>query len=155
MAEAEVVAAAVRLDLVVLRPLCDGHRYDLAIDIGHQILRVQCKWTHLRNDVITTRLFTSRHTPHGYVRTTYSPDEVDAIAAYVPETDRCYLFPINEAAGRVGVSIRTGPTRNNQALGVRWASDYGFETSIRRNWPAPCTQARRVGVDDTIRGTGL
>src|SRR2546426_8446034 len=104
MAEAEVVAAAARLDLVVLRPLCDGARYDLAIDIGHDILRVQCKWAHLRNDMITAELRTSWHTPRGYVRTTYSRDEVDAIAAYVPDTDKCYLIPINEAAGRAAVS---------------------------------------------------
>jgi PD-(D/E)XK endonuclease len=43
-AEAEIAAAAIRLDLVVLRPLCDGGRYDLVLDIGNQLLRVQCKW---------------------------------------------------------------------------------------------------------------
>jgi PD-(D/E)XK nuclease superfamily protein len=137
MAEAEVVAAAVRLDLIVLRPLCDGGRYDLAVDLRHDILRVQCKWTRLQNNVISTPLRTSWHTPRGYVRTTYSRDEVDAIATYVPDTDKCYLIPIHEAADRSEVCLRTGPTRNNQAIGVRWARDYEFENSLQRNWPSP------------------
>src|SRR5580704_1809161 len=40
-AEAEIAAAAIRLDLVVLRPLGDGGRYDLAIDTRPRLLRVQ------------------------------------------------------------------------------------------------------------------
>jgi hypothetical protein len=133
-AEAEVAAAAIRLDLVVLRPLCDGGRYDLVLDLGNQLLRVQCKWASRRDDVLLGRCITSRHTPHGYVRTSYSSAEVDAIALYSPDTDRCYLLPIQEAEGRSGISLRVGPTRNNQALHVRWAEDYEIEHSIRRNW---------------------
>jgi PD-(D/E)XK endonuclease len=42
-AEAEIAAAAIRLGLVVLQPLGDGSRYDLVIDTGQRLLRVQCK----------------------------------------------------------------------------------------------------------------
>jgi hypothetical protein len=42
-AEAEIAAAAIRLRLQVLRPLGEGWRYDLVIDIGDKLLRVQCK----------------------------------------------------------------------------------------------------------------
>lgn len=77
---------------------------------------------------------TNRHTPRGYVRTTYSAKEIDAIAAYSPDTDKCYLIPIRDVAGRTAVSLRLAPTRNNQALGVRWARDYEFETSLRRDF---------------------
>jgi hypothetical protein len=135
IAEAEVMAAAVRLDLGFLRPLSEGSRYDLAIDVGDQILRVQCKWTRLRGETFTARCITSRYTPRGYVRTTYSRDEVDAIAVYVPDIDKCYLIPIAEAEGCGSVSLRLGPTGNNQAIGIRWARDYEFATSIRRHWP--------------------
>jgi hypothetical protein len=135
IAEAEVTAAAIRLDLLVLRPLSEGGRYDLGIDIGHRILRVQCKWTRLRSGIFTARCITSRHTPQGYVRTTYSGDEVDAIAVYVSDVDECYLIPITEAAGRSSLSLRLEPTGNNQAMHVRWARHYEFAASIRRNWP--------------------
>jgi hypothetical protein len=131
VAEAEIAAAAIRLDLVVLRPLCEGGRYDLVIDIGLRMLRVQCKWASRRDDVLTVRCVTSRRTPAGYRRSIYSADEIDAIAVYAADTDSCYLLRIE---GRKDVSLRLGPTRNNQCTGVRWARDYEFGASLRRHW---------------------
>jgi hypothetical protein len=42
IAEAAITAAAVELGFVVLRPLVEGRRYDLIIDTGPELLRVQC-----------------------------------------------------------------------------------------------------------------
>jgi PD-(D/E)XK endonuclease len=142
-AEAEVAAAAIRADLVILRPLCDGGRYDLVIDVGKELLRVQCKWASQQRNVIVAHCMTSRHTPRGYLRTTYSAEEMDAIAIYAPDTDKCYLVPIREVEGLTMISLRVGPTGNNQAMHVRWARDYELGTSLARNWevgpdrPAP------------------
>jgi hypothetical protein len=134
VAEAEIAAALMHLDLVVLRPLCEGGRYDIVVDTGAQLLRVQCKWASPRGGVLTTPCATSRHTPGGYLRSTYSGEEIDAIAAYAPVTDSCYLVPIEEVEGCKAISLRIAPTRNNQALGVHWASDYELRASLRRNW---------------------
>ena len=120
--------------LVVLRPLCDGGRYDLVLDISERLLRLQCKWASQQGNVLTARCITSRRTPDGYRRTTYSADEVDAIAAYSLNTDRCCLIPIQEVLGHAMISLRLAPTRNNQALHVRWARDYELDTSLSRNW---------------------
>jgi hypothetical protein len=139
VAEAEIAAAAIRLRLQVLRPLGEGGRYDLAIDIGEKLLRVQCKWASRVGDVLTARCITSRHTPHGYKRTTYTADEVDALAIYAPNTDRCYLIPVGEIEGHAAISLRVAPTRNNQAQCVRWAKDYALETAIERHWGAQPT----------------
>jgi hypothetical protein len=133
-AEAEIAAALIRLDLLVLRPACEGGRYDLAIDTGREILRVQCKWAPRRGDVLTVRCVTSRHTPRGYLRSTYSADEIDAIALYAPDTDGCYLIPVAESQGHKALSLRIGPTRNHQATHVRWARDYELRRSLKRNW---------------------
>jgi hypothetical protein len=133
-AEAEVAAAAIRLGLVVLRPLCEGSRYDLLIDTGSALLRTQCKWASRSGDVLATRCITSRHTPGGYRRTRYCASEIDAIAAYAPDTDRCYLVPIEQVEERSQISLRVGPTRNNQARGVHWAKDYEMDRSLRRHW---------------------
>ena len=84
--------------------------------------------------MLTARCATSRHTPAGYLRSTYSAEEIDAIAAYAPDTDNCYLIPISKVAGCNAISLRVAPTRNNQALGVHWARDYELCTSLRRNW---------------------
>jgi PD-(D/E)XK endonuclease len=111
-----------------------------------------------RADVLTARCITSRHTPRGYVRTTYSSTEVDAIAVYSPDTDGCYLIPIQEAEGRSALSLRVGPTRNNQALRVRWAHDYELESSIGRNWGvsrSPSNDPARPIPGDKMTALGL
>ncbi len=136
LAEAEITAAATRMRLLVLHPFGDGARYDLGIDIGSRVLRVQCKWASMQGDVLNARCVTNRHTPRGYVATTYSPDEIDAIAAYAPDMDRCYLIPAEEVDGRTALSLRIAPTRNNQARLVRWAKDYEFERMLERHWGA-------------------
>ncbi|HEV2979813.1 MAG TPA: group I intron-associated PD-(D/E)XK endonuclease, partial [Solirubrobacteraceae bacterium] len=60
--------------------------------------------------------------------------EVDAIAAYASELERCYLIPISEVAGMSEIRLRLDPTLNNQALRIRWAHQYDFERSMQSNW---------------------
>src|SRR4030081_3870993 len=122
-AEAAVTAAAIELGLTVLRPLCEGRRYDLVIDLEPELLRVQCKWARRLDGVLSVNLTTSRHTPNGYVRTAYTPAQVDAIAAYSSHLGRCFLIPIADVAGGRAIHLRLDPTRNNQARGIRWADD--------------------------------
>jgi hypothetical protein len=43
IAEAVITAEAVKLGFVVLRPVVEGRRYDLVIDTGARLLRIQCK----------------------------------------------------------------------------------------------------------------
>jgi hypothetical protein len=124
IAEAKLAAAAIELDIGVSRPLCEGQRYDLIFDLHPQLLRVQCKWATRQGDVIVVRPITCRHTPSGYVRTTYQANEIDAIGAYCPQTDRCYLIPISDAAGASVLHLRLAPARNNQRLRVRMAERY-------------------------------
>jgi PD-(D/E)XK endonuclease len=125
-----ITAMAIQLGLTVLRPLCEGRRYDLIIDLEPQLLRVQCKLAQRLGGVLSVRLKTSRYTPGGYVTTGYTPAEVDAIGAYSPELNRCYLIPISEVSGGRAVHLRLDPTRNNQAQGIRWAADYELEAMI-------------------------
>ena len=127
IAEAKITAAAVVAGIVVARPLVEGRRYDLIFDTGPELLRVQCKWARASRDgqVVAVRTSTSRLTPlRGYVRTTYTADEVDAIAVYCPDVDRCYYLPIEMVAGRGYLHLRLGAARNNQKLGVTMADDH-------------------------------
>lgn len=113
---------------------CKGGRYDLVLDAGSRLLRVQCKWASRVGNVLSARCVTSRHTPAGYVRNTYSAAEIDAIAVYAPDTDGCYLIPVDEVEGRNTISLRLEPTGNNQATGVRWARDYELGTTLAHHW---------------------
>jgi PD-(D/E)XK endonuclease len=136
VAEAAITTAALELGLTVLRPLCEGRRYDIVIDLEPRLLRVQCKLARELDGVLLVMTHTNRFTPHGYVSTKYTADEVDAVAAYAPRTRRCYLVPIDEVTSRRGIHLRLAPAKNNQAQGIRWARDYEFENSLRRHWPA-------------------
>jgi hypothetical protein len=131
-AEAAITSAVIQLGLTVLRPLCEGRRYDLIVDLEPALLRVQCKLVRRRGGVLMVRLETSRHTPRGYVFTSYSATEIDAVAAYSPELNRSFLLPIAEVAGMRAVHLRLEPARNHQAKGVRWAEDYSLELMVGR-----------------------
>lgn len=124
IAEAWIAAAAIELGIDVYKPVNEGCRSDLVFETGERLLRIQCKWARRKRQVIAVPLNTSRLTPAGYVKTTYSADEIDAFVAYCPDLRRCYFLPIEEFAGRTGVYLRLAPTENNQAVGVKWAADY-------------------------------
>ena len=120
LAELKIAAEAADLGIEVYRPMIDGARCDLVFDVGDRLLRIQCKWATRNGLVIAVRLRTSRHTPsRGYVVTTYSAGEIDGIAAYCRELDRCFFLPISEFAGRTFAHLRLGPARNGQLVGVR------------------------------------
>jgi PD-(D/E)XK endonuclease len=126
IAEAAIRLAAVELGFYVLHPLVEGRRYDLVIDTGPRLLRVQCKWARRRGNVIVVDTSTRRLTPHGYVSTTYTASEIDGIGAYCQELNRCYYLPIELAAGRRGFHLRLAPAANNQEVAINWAADYDF-----------------------------
>ena len=126
IAEAAVVLECARMGIDAMRPAMEGRRYDLLLDTGERLLRTQCKWGTSGNGVVRVRLSTSRLTPAGYVRTTYSHDEIDGFAVYCDETRECYWLPIEEFAGRSYAHLRLTPARNGQRLLVKFASDYRF-----------------------------
>ena len=126
IAEAAITMAAVELGFVVLRPLVEGRRYDLIIDTGPQLLRVQCKWAPRKGNVLVVHTSTRRYTPHGYVSTTYGPNEIDGFGVYCHELNRCYYLPIDVAGGRSGLNLRLAPTANNQEAAINWAANYEF-----------------------------
>jgi hypothetical protein len=146
VAEAAIAAAAIELGLIVLRPLCEGVRYDLIIDLEPELLRVQCKLARRVSGVLLVSLQTNRYTPGGYVSTSYTAAEIDTVAAYSPELHRCFLIPIGEVSGRRAIHLRLDPTRNNQAHGIKWARDYELGPMIdllrtRKGREVPATTA--------------
>jgi hypothetical protein len=132
VAEQAIVLAATKLGVPVLRPVSEHGRSDLALDIGGKLWRVQCKWGRLaaQRDVVIARVGTCRSTPRGYVRTTYSPEEVDLLAVYCGELDRCFLLPVNVVAGLTQIHLRLGPARNGQQACTTLAADFDFDGAV-------------------------
>jgi prevent-host-death family protein len=132
IAETAITAAATKLDIPVLRPVVEHARYDLAFEIGDRLYRVQCKWGGLHEDgaVIRVNLTSSWCTPTGYERRYYTEEEIDLVAVYCGELDRCYLLPSSLVAGRRCIQLRVAPTKNGQRASLNHAVDFEFAGAI-------------------------
>ena len=126
IAELAIAATAAKHGIIVSRPLTEGQRYDLIFDLGDKLLRVQCKSAAKVGTVIPIHVGGCYHSPRGYVRSTYDKSDIDAVAAYCPDLDRCYLLPMDLVARKTYLHLRLGPTKNNQSIGVKWAAHYEF-----------------------------
>jgi prevent-host-death family protein len=132
IAEMKIATAAIELGIPVLRPMTEHSRYDLAFEAGERLLRVQCKWGALdqAGAVITVSLESSWCTPDGYVRRSYTSDEIDCVAVYCGGNDRCYLLPSTLVVGRRTISLRLTPTLNGQRACLNPAIDFEFPGAI-------------------------
>jgi hypothetical protein len=126
IAEAEITAAATKLGIPVLRPLQEHGRYDLGFEIGGRLLRVQCKWGAFDpvGGVIKVNLTSCSCTPTGYVRTSYLKGEIDLVAVYCDQLDRCYLLSGAQVVGMRAIHLRHSPPRNGQRACINLADDY-------------------------------
>ena len=94
----EEAIASVKIN--VARPII-RLRYDLILDLGSRLLRVQCKWAHSRVARSFERIALQLlHARAGYVRSNYGADEIDAIGLYCGRSTGCYLIPVDAVEGR-------------------------------------------------------
>ncbi len=129
IAETAIAHEAIKLGIGVLKPLADL-RYDFVFDTGDEFLRVQCKWASLQGDVVLIRLYSARRSAAGVVTRKYTADEIDAFAAYCPETGRCYFLRMHEFAARRQIHLRVGTPKNNQRTGINWEKDFEFAARL-------------------------
>ena len=122
VAEAQVLAALVRSGYSVSIPFGENNRYDIILDIGGELSRVQVKAGRLRDGAIIFNCYSS-HSHRGGSSCKSYVGEVDYFAVYCAQNERVYLVPIADLATKGG-SIRLNPTRNNQGKRVRWAQQY-------------------------------
>jgi PD-(D/E)XK endonuclease len=150
IAESGIAHAALKLGFDVYMPLSDGGRYDLIMDVRGQLLRVQCKWAVKQCDVVVVRAYSSRRTRAGIRTRAYATNEIDAIAAYCAEIDRCFFLPNALATGRRQIQLRLSPCKNNQRLGVNWARIFDFRSI---NWDDVSSLGAIAQLGERLRGT--
>jgi PD-(D/E)XK endonuclease len=133
IAETAIAWEATKLGIEVYRPIAEGGRFDMIFLLGDDLARVQCKWASRHGDVLVVRCYSCRRAREGHRKRRYTADEIDAVAAYSPDLDRCFYVPIEVVADRHDLRLRIGPTRNNQRHLVTWANDYEFAATLRRD----------------------
>jgi hypothetical protein len=153
IAEACIAAAAIKLGFDVYKPIAEGGRYDLILDLGCELLRVQCKWAARRTGAVVIPCQTSRRSADGFIRRCYTAEEVDAIVAYSLELDRCFLIPIARVANRPAITLRIAPCRNNQRRRINWADDYDFAATLRSQQGAIAQLGERLHGMQEVAGS--
>lgn len=119
--EAMILAALLRAGAVVLQPFGDNQRYDLVVDVEGEFLRVQCKTARRKGEALLFNTCSSQ-AHRGKGRRDYA-GQVELFGVYSPDTDRCYLVPVEEV-GTTEAALRLKPSRTNSS---RLATDYELE----------------------------
>ena len=132
VAEQALVLAAMKLQVPVWKPVAEHGRADLVLEIGDRLWRVQCKWGRLSDagSVVIVHVGGCRCSPNGYVRTTYSEEEVDLFGIYAGELNRCFLLPAELCVEKHQIHLRLTAPRNAQKACITLADDFDFEGAI-------------------------
>ena len=120
-----VMLALREVGFAVLVPFGENTRYDLVIDDGAKMAKVQCKTGRLRKGAILWSMCSNYgHQKNPRVVHRDYQGEVDYFAVFCPETDGVYLIPIADVPMRRQGSLRVMPSKNNQQKFIRSARQY-------------------------------
>ena len=87
-----------------------------------------------------------------FIHRPYTAAEIDAIAAYSMDLDRCYFVPIERVEGRPGIALRLVPPRNNQRRRVNLAEEYELAARLARHGAVAQLGERLDGIQE-VRGS--
>jgi hypothetical protein len=126
--EALILAAYTRAGFAVSLPFGSGCAYDMIVDTGARLIKVQVKtgWHNGGCLLYKGRRRIKDSNQNGLRR--YRTDEVDFFAVYDPVTDAIYV--VMPADMGVDGCLRLEPVLNGQQKFIRWARDYTWEKHI-------------------------
>ncbi|WP_247729705.1 group I intron-associated PD-(D/E)XK endonuclease [Halovivax limisalsi] len=122
--EAKVISAAISAGYSVSIPFGDNDKYDLVLDDGDELLRVQCK-TAWENKSETIRFNThSQTTKEGaYHEATYQ-DAIDAFLVRYPPDERFFWIDAADATTQK-MELRFDGTIDHPS--INWAVEYELD----------------------------
>ena len=126
LAELAVAHDLVRRGFRVAFPYGEDCNYDLIVDRGDSLERIQVKYHRSDGAVIVVRCRTHSLT-NGKVRVVkhYTSAIIDWLAVYDRTTSRCYYVPASELGdGRSIMHLRLTPARSGRRKGIHVATDY-------------------------------
>lgn len=119
IAEMYVAAALAEKGWKVLLPFGENHRFDLAAYNNGKFIRIQVKYVTPKNGKLEVRCASSNN----WAILNYTPEEIDAIAAFNPVSKEVYFIPVSEI-NHSAFSLRITPAKNNQKQNIHNAGDY-------------------------------
>jgi hypothetical protein len=120
LSEARILAALVSAGYLISIPFGSGHKYDFIADDLTRLFRVQCKTGRVKNGALIFNAYSQ--SGNGSIKASYR-GLADLFAVLNPDSGIVYLIPVDDV-GVTEVTLRLGPTANNQMRGVRWAETF-------------------------------
>ena len=114
---------------VVSVPFGTGAPYDLMVDTGRRVYKIQVKTGWYRKGCILFRANRRVREALPYKVRAYTEDEVDYFAVYYPPSDSIFAVPRAVCGNGFGC-LRLEPVLNGQRKLIRWAVDYTWEKHI-------------------------
>lgn len=126
--ESAVMFAYIKAGFHVSIPFGNGCPYNLVVDTGARLLKIQVKtaWQHNGHLIYQCQRRIKDAKQNGMRR--YSDNEVDFFAVHFPLDGSIYVVPFWASGGRG--CLRLNPALNGQRKMIRWAADYKWETHI-------------------------
>lgn len=122
MTEGVILSALIKFGYSVMIPFGASRPYDLVVDDGETLLKVQCKTGRILRGSLTFPAC-SRNAMTG-IRRSYA-GRIDVFAVYCHSNDKIYWIPVGVAA-KYNCTLRIDPT-NCVRGAIRWAKDYEFK----------------------------
>lgn len=127
LSESIVLSSYLREGFTVSLPYGSGASYDLVVDAGSRLLKIQVKTAWINKGCIQYK--SQRRQPgSGLTRRPYRNGEVDYFVAFCPVNGNLYAVPA-ENHGVEG-RLRLNPVKNGQMKLIRWAVDFTWERHI-------------------------
>ena len=118
----KVILRAIEKDVIASKPVVEGCRYDLVLDVDG-LKRTQVKYAgQTRNGAI--KVLVASQDSRGKKGKRYGEHEVDLIIAYSPITGKFYKLPPEVWRGKRLLHLRYEPSKNNQKMGCFDARDF-------------------------------
>lgn len=125
IAEAFAIARLLQLGYSVSVPFGDNQRYDLIVDKGGELLKVQVKYCSIRKQVIEVPLASVYSLKNENVIRHYEKTEIDIVLVYCPDTEKLYWIDFHSIDNRYSIKLRFDKKGDNQRR-VKLAEDYEF-----------------------------
>ncbi len=125
--EGVVLCAYLKAGFVVSVPFGIGASYDLVVDTGARLFKIQVKTAWLGDGCVLYK--SQRRQPgEGLTRRPYRRGEVDYFVAYCPNNETIYAVPAENhgVAGR----LRLNAVKNGQMKLIKWAANYSWERHV-------------------------
>ena len=124
--EAIVLSAYTKAGFTVSVPFGSGAYYDLLVDTGNTIFKIQVKTAWLSKGIIKYKC--ARRQPNSDKLRPYNETEVDYLAVYCPANDLLYGIP---SRNHLGLGwLRIEPVRSGQRQRIRWAVDFTWDKHL-------------------------